>query len=143
MEPSKLTDLKSVNINDLESFIKKTQPIMEFIGIRIVELGNGYSKIEISDKKEIRRFGGFLDGGVILAVMDLTGALAVFTVNDGRDQVTQEIKVNFLEPMTQGPFFCEGRVIRKGRHTVVVDIEFKDNKGVLGGKGLGTWFLIR
>ena len=33
------------------------------------------------------------------------------TVNDGMDQVTQEVKINFLAPMSKGPFRIEGNNI--------------------------------
>jgi hypothetical protein len=36
---------------------------------------------------------------MICAAIDFTGGLAVLTVNDKDDQVTAELKVNFLEPL--------------------------------------------
>jgi|ECHnycMinimDraft_1075156.scaffolds.fasta_scaffold00979_5 uncharacterized protein (TIGR00369 family) len=143
MEGKRLTDVRNLGIREVERFIRDTQKIMDFIGIKVKELGGGKAVIEVPSKKDIQRFGGLLDGGVILAVMDITGALALFSVNEGKDQVTQEIKVNFLEPMFEGPFTCEGKVIRKGKSTAVIDIEFRDTNGKLGAKGLGTWHIIR
>lgn len=129
-------------IEKINAILSK-EPVFSYIRARVVELKEGYSKVTIPYKLEFTRRGGVLNGGIIMTVMDFTGGLATFTVNDGKDQVTQELKVNFLEPMSKGPFICEGKVIRKGRNTVVVEIKFFDSEGKLGAIGLGTWFIIR
>lgn len=84
-----------------------------------------------------------IHGDVIMTAIDITGGIATFSVNDGIDQVTQELKVNFLEPMYKGPFTVEGKVIRKGKTSVVVEITFKDVEGKIGAIGLGTWYIIK
>ncbi len=80
---------------------------------------------------------------MIMTIMDFTGGIAVASINDGDDQVTQELKVNFLEPMYKGPFSCRASILRKGYTAVIVDIELRDADGKLGAKGLGTWYIIR
>ncbi|WP_276936298.1 PaaI family thioesterase, partial [Ferroplasma acidiphilum] len=64
-------------------------------------------------------------------------------VNDGMDQVTQEVKVNFLAPMSEGPFRIEGKAIKAGRTAVIVEIKLFDSEGKLGIVALGTWYVIR
>lgn len=119
------------------------EPVFSFLEARVVEIKEGYAKISMPYKPELTRRGGVINGGIIMTIMDFTGGLATATVNDGKDQVTQELKVNFLEPMSKGPFTCEGKVIRKGKNTVVVEIKFFDSENRLGAIGLGTWFIMR
>lgn len=128
---------------DIQEVLKKSDNIFKFLNITIISLEKGYSKIQFPYREEYCRRGNVLNGGIIMTAMDYAGGLACLTVNDGIDQVTQELKVNFLEPMYKGPFTVEGKVIRKGRTTVVVQIEFRDSDEKLGAVGLGTWYIIR
>ncbi|AWR97940.1 hotdog fold thioesterase [Acidianus sulfidivorans JP7] len=127
---------------DIEKIVS-AEPVFSLLGAKIIELKEGYAKISIEYKPELTRRGGVLNGGIIMTAMDFAGGLSTLTVNDGIDQVTQELKTNFLQPMSKGPFYCEGKVIRKGRTTVVVEIKFLDSENKLGAIGLGTWFIIR
>ena len=117
--------------------------MFSYIGLKVIKLDKGYAETELAYSENILRTGGVLHGGAIMTVIDYTGGLATMTVNDGDDQVTQELKINFLEPMKNGPFRCVGRVIRAGRTAVVVEVEFYDRDGVLGAKALGTWYILR
>ena len=119
------------------------ESVASYLGMRVVEVKDGRSKIEIPYSERICRRGGVLHGGMIVTSMDYAGGLAVASINDGIDQVTQELKVNFFEPMYKGPFTVEAKVLRKGRTAVVVEIEFRDSEGKLGAVGLGTWYIIR
>jgi len=63
-------------------------------------------------------------------------------VNQGRNQVTVELKVNFLEAMPKGDAFCEAKVVRAGKNIVVCEMDVTDEKGRLCAKGLGTWMIL-
>jgi len=67
--------------------------------VKIISLEPGRAVIEIPYKQELTRRGKVLHGGMIMTAIDIAGGLAVLTVNDGVDQVTQELKINFLEPI--------------------------------------------
>ncbi len=121
----------------------KERNITSLLNAKIIRAENGESEIEFPFREELTRRGGVLNGGIMATAMDLAGGLAVSTVNDGLDQVTQEMKINFLEPMFKGPFKCKARVIRKGRTAVVVLIELTDREGKVGAISLGTWYIIR
>jgi len=121
----------------------KESNISGLLGARVLRLDQGECEVEIPFKPELTRRGGVMNGGIISTAIDFTCGLAVSSVNDGIDQVTQELKVNFLEPMFKGPFKCHAKVIRKGKTTVVVYAEFVDSEGRIGAVSLGTWFIIR
>ncbi|MGC8974219.1 MAG: PaaI family thioesterase, partial [Thermoproteus sp.] len=86
-----------LDVERANSVIWETEPIMAFIGYRVVEISHGRACAEFGHGKNVQRIGGVLHGGVIAAVLDETLGMAVLTVNDGADQVTVELKVNFLE----------------------------------------------
>ncbi|WP_243666079.1 PaaI family thioesterase [Vulcanisaeta sp. JCM 16159] len=86
--------------------------LFNFIGLEFVEVNDGYVKAVFPYKREILRQGGMVHGGVVMTIIDTVLGTAVMTVNDGINQYTAELKVHFLEPLINGPFTVEGRVIR-------------------------------
>jgi len=131
------------NLDKVNEIFGELEPIFKFLRLKVVNLEEGHAVMEMPYHRDATRTGDILHGGAIMTVMDYTGGLTVMTVNDGNDQVTQELKINFLEPMREGPFRSEGRIVRKGRTAVIVDLEFRDATGKLGAKGLGTWYILR
>jgi uncharacterized protein (TIGR00369 family) len=133
-----------MSLNELVEIIyKNADPVFKYVGAKIILLETGHSIVEIPYKEELTRRGKVLHGGIIMTAIDFTGGLAALTLNDGVDQVTQELKVNFLEPMYKGPFRVEGKVVSKVRNSVVVDVEFRDSEDKLGAKALGSWFILK
>lgn len=133
----------TTNVEELNRFFNDTEPFFKFLGAQVVEIRPGYSKLVFQFKEELSRAGGVLHGGVIMSVLDYTCGIATMTVNSGDDQVTQELKVNFLQPMYSSPFTVEGEVIRAGRTAVVVRGTILDKEGNVGAVSLGTWYIIR
>ncbi|ACP37208.1 thioesterase superfamily protein [Sulfolobus islandicus M.14.25] len=127
----------------IEEIFKNADHVFRYVGAKVLLLEQGRAVVEIPFKEELTRRGNVLHGGIIMTAIDFTGGLAAFTVNDGVDQVTQELKVNFLQPMYKGPFRVEGKVLRKGSTVIVVEIEFRDAEGNLGAKALGSWYILR
>ncbi len=135
--------IKNKGKEEVNNAIRILDPVFNYLGAEIVDIKEGEAVLSFPYKKELLRRGGILNGGIIMTAMDFTGGLAALTVNDGNDQVTQELKINFLEPMQKGPFKVIGKVIRKGKHTIVVEIDLYDAEGKLGAKAIGTWFILR
>lgn len=115
---------------------------MAFIGYRVTELSQGRACAEFDMSPNVQRIGGVLHGGVIMAALDETMGLAALTLNDGVDQVTVELKVNFLSPGVKGPFRVCGWVVRRGRRVVAVQGEVRDADGGLVAIALGTWYYL-
>ena len=116
--------------------------IFGFIGFRVERVESGSVQLSFPLSENATRWGGMVHGGVVMTALDNACGLAVMTVNPGKDQVTMELKVNFLEQLTDGPFKVQGRVIRSGRTAIVAEGEIRDSKGVLCAKGIGTWLVL-
>ncbi|AWR96077.1 PaaI family thioesterase [Acidianus brierleyi] len=130
-----------MEINQVENILKDNEYLFSFLDIKILKIENGYCEIMIPFKKEFTRLGNILHGGIIMTLLDYAGAMAVLSINKRRNQVTQELKINFLEPMKDGPFYSKGEVIKSNDDVAIVSIEFYDSKGKLGAKALGTWYM--
>jgi uncharacterized protein (TIGR00369 family) len=116
--------------------------IFVYVGFKIENLESGSARLSFPMSENVTRWGGIVHGGVVMTALDNACGLSVMTVNPGKNQLTIELKVNFLEPLTAGPFLALGKVIRNGRTTVVAEGEIRDSKGVLCAKGIGTWLIL-
>ncbi len=134
---------EGATVDDVNRAIEETEPLLRFLGYRVVELGDGYARAVFPHGPNVVRRGGMVHGGAFAAVMDQTIGLAVLTVNDGHDQVTVELKVNFLEPGRGGTYTAVGRVLRRGRTIVVGEGEVLDVTGKPLVKAIGTWYILR
>lgn len=117
--------------------------ILSFIGYRLVDLGEGYAKAVFQHDKRLERSGGIIHGGVIMTALDTTMGFAAMASARGENNVTLELKVNFLEPLDGGIYEVTAKVLRRGLHTIVVDGELRKRGNVLAAKALGTYFIVR
>lgn len=134
--------MRDVLSKDVNKVLQEVEPLMAFIGYRVTELSQGRACAEFDMSPNVQRIGGVLHGGVIMAALDETMGLAALTLNDGVDQVTVELKVNFLSPGVKGPFRVCGWVVRRGRRVVAVQGEVRDADGGLVAIALGTWYYL-
>ncbi|WP_337860569.1 PaaI family thioesterase [Ferroplasma sp.] len=133
----------SDNLPELNELFEKNESLYSYLGIKIIKIEKGYVELSLPYSEKITRAGNVVHGGIMMTAVDYAGGITTMTVNDGIDQVTQEVKINFLAPMHKGPFRIEGRVIKPGRTAVVVEIKFFDSENSLGIIALGTWYIIR
>ena len=116
--------------------------IFGFLGFRVEKVEPGRVQMSFPLSDNATRWGGMVHGGVVMTALDNACGLAVMTVNPGKDQVTMELKVNFLETLTDGPFHVQARVIRSGRTVLVAEGEISDSKDSLCAKAGGTWMVL-
>ena len=116
--------------------------LFERAGFKVVRVDDGYAEMTFPLSEDVKRRGNIVHGGIIMFAMDNTGGLAVMTRNEGNDQVTVELKANFLEPLRKSPFRAVGRVVRAGRNIAVAEVDVFDSEGKLCAKGMGTWLYI-
>jgi acyl-CoA thioesterase len=129
----------------IQKAIWERSPIYRLLEMKIVSIREKYAEIIFPYKEMFSRIGGILHGGIIMTVLDQVGGLAALTVNDGTNQVTMELKVNFMKPLSidNQPYRAIGEVIRSGRTTIVCISKIYDVKHDVCAVGLGTWYIIR
>ena len=133
----------SEDLETLNKMFEQNENLFAYLGIKITKIGKGYCELSLPYSEKITRAGNVLHGGIMMTAVDYAGGITTMTVNDGMDQVTQEVKINFLSPMSEGPFRIEGKAIKAGRTAVIVEIKLFDSEGRLGIVALGTWYVIR
>lgn len=113
------------------------------IGYEVVKVGDGEAMLRFPHSKAITRRGGIVHGGIVMYTLDNVCGISVMTVNPGMDQVTMELKTNFLEPLKKGPFTASAKVVRAGRTVAVAEGEIRDADGRICAKGLGSWYMLK
>lgn len=134
---------EGVNVEaELNKFFKTESGLFSIAKFSIKKIGDGTAEISFPFSQEIARHGGIVHGGMVSFALDNAGGLAVMTKNTGIEQVTLELKINFLEPLKKQPFTARGEVLRHGKITSVAESELRDGDGKLCAKALGTWYMI-
>ena len=96
---------------------------------------------------------GSLHGGVISAVLDVTGGLMAFTsllletgdsqMDDARARLartgTVDLRVDYLRPGKGSHFYSTGFVLRKGSRLAVIRMELHNDRSELIAVGTGAY----
>jgi uncharacterized protein (TIGR00369 family) len=127
---------------ELEKFLRAESGLFSIANFSVTKVGDGVAELTFPFSQPVARHGGMVHGGIISYALDTVGGIAVMTKNSGIDQVTLELKINFLEPLTKEPYLARGEVLRHGRITSVAEAEVIDGNGKLCAKALGTWYMI-
>ena len=110
----------------VRAFMEAEIPFNRYLGIRLLELGEGEATLEIPFRAELigDPFRPALHGGVISALLDTCGGAAVFsTFTDVGDRTsTVDLRVDYLRPGRQEDLRAKGRIIRIGNRVAVVSL---------------------
>ena len=116
--------------------MKGTDYFRELLGIQVLEIKDGYSKMSLKITKEHTNAVGFTHGGVLFALADCAFAEAV---NFGDKQaVAVQVSINFLRPSSEGDVLtAEATTVSNGKTLVLCSVAVKkENKDVALFSGL-------
>jgi len=101
------------SLNSLEYF--------KLIGLRIVDLKPGWSRLEIDYRKDLCQPLGIMHGGVIATLID-SGIAYALVLTDvakrGAGWVSVDLRVKYLRPASTGTLICESTIPRLGRKII-------------------------
>lgn len=105
----------------LEQVIAMT-PFARLMGATIREIGNGVAELEIEVKPELmHQHHGFVHGAIVGFMADSACAWAAASL--AGDVVTAEYKLNLLAPAKGERLRAQGRVLKAGGRTLVVQAD--------------------
>ena len=82
----------------------------------------GWIRIGFDGKRDFCNPAGFVQGGILSAMLDDTMGPAVFTMTDGKlYTATITMTVNFLAPAKPGPIIGEAKVTQLGKTVAFVE----------------------
>jgi uncharacterized protein (TIGR00369 family) len=101
-----------------------TPPCAKLLGWHLVDARpqDGWIKIVFDGKADFCNPAGFVQGGILTAMLDDTMGPAVFVMTEGRLYTTTiTMNVNFLAPAKPGPITGEATVTQLGKTIAFVE----------------------
>jgi uncharacterized protein (TIGR00369 family) len=109
-------------------------PVAKLLGWRVVDARprEGWIKMAFDGKQEFCNPAGFIQGGMLSAMLDDTMGPAVFVMTEGRlFTTTITMTVNFLAPAKPGPITGEATVKQLGKTIAFVEGRLTSADGTL------------
>lgn len=121
-----------------------TPPIATLLGWRLLDAdpAQGRVRIAFEGRPEFRNPAGFIQGGVLAAMLDDTMGPAVLVASDGALFTSTIMTVSFLSPAKVGPIFGEGVVVKLGRTIAFMEGRLLDADGEVLARSTGSARLV-
>lgn len=111
----------------------------QWLGIEVLDIKEGYSKIQMHVRSEMINGLGIVHGGIAFSFAD--SAFAFACNNRNNVSVALDTSINFLKPTQVGDtLLAEAIEIHNGRSTGLYEILIKNQHDVLVAKFKGTCF---
>jgi uncharacterized protein (TIGR00369 family) len=109
-------------------------PSSKLLGWHLLDArpAQGWVRIGFDGKTEFCNPAGFVQGGILAAMLDDTMGPAVFVMTDGKlYTATVTMTVNFLKPAEPGPIVGEANVTQLGKTIAFVEGKLMDGNGAV------------
>ncbi len=120
-------------------------PSAVLMGWRLVWLDAEAGEMEVAfeGKPEFRNPAGYVQGGIIAAMMDDTmGPLLVAHTGGRKYPSTIDLHTHYLRPVPVGPVSVKARVVRLGRQIVFLEAELFERSGKLAARAQASAALM-
>ena len=112
-------------------------PYSLHLGMKVVELSPGYSKIKLELTNKLQSLDNLIHGGVIVSLLDQAFGCAINALEDV--YIAAQLNVHFLSVATVGDtIYSEARVLHAGRSVGVSEMTVVDSKGKIIARATGT-----
>lgn len=130
----------NIQLKEVMLRVMKNNSYMQFLGIEMVEMKEGYGLGRIKYKEELLNPYGMLHGGSLYSLADIVaGSVACMC---GYFVTTVSGTMNFLLPAVKTEYvYCEAEQLRMGRHLAVFSVRIKDDNGKILDSGEFTFFV--
>ena len=116
-------------------------PIWDLMGIEVIEMGSGEATLTMPFDEKLTNPYGMIHGSGLFALADSAVAVAIKSIaEEGKQFITIEMKINYLEPVTSGIIEARAKVLREGRIVPAEVDVFNENK--LVAKAIATYIIV-
>ena len=106
------------NVNELRAYLEdrlKHNHFIRHMGIELQKLDVGYAELNLNVQEQHLQQNGFTHGGVTATLCDVATGIAAYTaVAEGKNVVTVDLKISYLNPSVSKRIRTEGRVVKAG-----------------------------
>jgi len=109
-------------------------PVAKLLGWRLLDArpAEGWIKLGFEGKPEFLNPAGFVQGGMLSAMLDDTMGPAVLVMTEAKSYTTTvSLTVNFLSPAKSGPIIAEAKVTQLGKSIAFVEERLTSADGTL------------
>jgi uncharacterized protein (TIGR00369 family) len=104
-------------------------PFLDYFGITMIELKDGYARFKMPVRPEYLQGAKAMQGGLIVALADEAIAHAMMSqLAPDEGLTTVELKSNFLAGVKSGELTATATVFKKGRSLIIGDCLVTDDK---------------
>jgi uncharacterized protein (TIGR00369 family) len=95
-------------------------PFMDLLGVRLLEVGEGWVETELVITDQLRQQHGFAHAGVVATLADHTaGAAATTAVGEDASVLTADYTIHLLRPGAGEVLRSRGEIVRAGKSLIV------------------------
>jgi len=117
-------------MTNLKEFLKERLKNNHFIihmGLVLEDVSKGEATLSLSVKQHHLQQNGFTHGGVTATLCDVATGIAAYTaVSEGKDVVTVDLKISYVNPSISDQVVAIGKVIKSGNFLVFCEGEVFD-----------------
>ena len=115
-----------------EAIFRKVErePFAQKFGIKLLDLDEGYSKVEMKFTRDMENFLGMAHGGALFALIDV--AFETASNSHGTVAVALNMNITYISPPSpESTLTAEAREISRTQRTAVYDIKLIDDQNNL------------
>ena len=119
----------------------RTSPAWRFMGLEVVEAGDGRAVVTMSSREEMTNFQGVVHGGFISMLADSAmGRAMASALPEGERHFTFDLKMNFINyARVPETLRATASVIHAGRRTGMAECRVEGEDGRLVATATGTF----
>ena len=124
--------------------MKFPPPVAALIGLQLIEMANGESRMELLAEDRHANPMGTIHGGILCDLADAAMGTAYFSTLEPEESFTTlELKINFVRPFWTGRLRANGRVVDRGRTVGMTECDILDERGRLIARATSTCMTLR
>lgn len=118
-------------------------PLFKLLGLTLDESDTDFARVSVEARPELANPNGITHGGIHATLIDTAiGQALTTTIKPGWSMVTIEMDVKYFKPTSKGRLIGEGRIVRKGKRIAHGEVDLKDERGELLGKGWCVYAIV-
>ncbi len=130
--------------NALMTRARELSPFWNLLGMEILDIKKGWAKIRLPFADKLTNPLGIAHGGAVFSPADSAIGLALIgMVEKGETIITVEMKINYLKPFSKGEIIAEAKIVHKGSHVAVGEVNVKNGQKELVAKGVATYMILK
>src|SRR4030042_5020346 len=108
----------------------KREPFAQKFGIKLLDLDDGYSRVQMKFTPDMENFLGMAHGGALFALID--AAFEAASNSHGTVAVALNMNITYISPPSPGSgLIAEAREISRTQRTAVYNIKLFDEQNLL------------